>query len=229
MNQFIYPLVAVLLPLVACEITQGQVVGNSGSLARQLFLFDRNGDGRLDQRERAAMFPTAEKDPEPLDLELPLICDQRTEGTAGGGRVDSETQNDRTANLQMSIALNWPVIQSGNNPSEQQDAPARQAAREEANTNDDQSTAVTSYPAPEDRSPEPELPPARSLGHSKAVQYRMLRNLRLSQPEPVQYRQAAVFGATQGLVKREPSRYLPPVADCCAPARATFTLQVYER
>lgn len=210
--------VTAVLAFLAGTPAYGQVVGSSGSLADQFFRLDRNGDGRIDEVERASMQPPKQEPPLALSA-LPLICESQIDGGGGGGsssnRRESDVQAERAAmqkrqDLKPAVAVD---------PAEPEIGEVRQGEPHDA--------TVEGYPGPEETEVEPQAVPRRT-GLNKAVQYRLLQNARQSQPRPVQHRQAAVFGATQGLVKREPARYRPvaPIS-CCVPSRGAYQLQFY--
>ena len=212
---------AIAIALGLDIFASAQVLGPHKSLAAQLLQLDCNGDGRIDDRERAATQPKVQEDEQPEGSQLPLICEGEAHGLGAGGGGSAAAQSTQRAASQIRIQPRWVVQRI-----DQRRVVAPEGVRTmDENVQQEQSSepAAGGYPETEQQPVEPEMP-QRSVGLNKAVQYRLLQNRRIVQPRPVQYRQAAVFGATQGLVKREPTRYRPAAVavSCCGPCRVSF-------
>ena len=98
-----------------------------------------------------------------------------------------------------------------------------EAENEEAESEVSPESSTDGYPIAEQHPSESE-PLRRSVGLSKAVQYRLLQNRRPIQSQPMRYRQAAAFGATQRLVKHD---YQVTVEDHCAPTRTNLYCRLH--
>lgn len=209
----------------ACSVSvlvssaQGQQSTATGSYALQFLKFDRNGNGKLDPAERAAMNAKPAPAEQPI-AGLPLICEGESIGDGGGGGGSSasqtETQHHQHEHAAFQRQAQWRVVrhplpQPADEPQPNQQLP--EGAEDDA-------AHGYQVEAPSPAPPTPVPPP--SVGLSKAVQYRLLANRDRQRPRPTQYRQAAVFGATIGLTKRQPSRYLPIQCVCCNSRRSSL-------
>ena len=189
----------------------GQSFTSSSSYAAQLIRYDRNGDGRLDERERAAMTPRAEQK-EPVRGGLPLICDRQAEGDSlGGSRLVSEEQQAAA----LARLREEELRAQGAQPQRRQ--PRADPAADGNAAPPGERVAGDGY-APQQPTGQaaPPLPPARM---SRSVQYRLIKNEELRQVRANQVRKAATFGRTVGRNKRS----LGPKRSQC---RATISLEV---
>lgn len=211
---------AVAFVLLNGPLLSGQVLRPTDSLARQLLLFDSNGNGRIDPAERKAMQPQQES-VRPIDTGLPLICEGEASGGAGGGGSAASERNHNAIRSAEGAKVRRELHRLANQPERKPEEP--RAKGEVAESEDSSELTPEGYPISEPEPSEPE-PLRRSLGLSKAVQYRLLHNRRPSPSQPSQYRQAAVFGATQGLVKND---YRVAVEDHCAPSRASIYCRLH--
>ncbi len=199
--------------VILADQAQGQKPASTNSYAQELLRFDRNGNGKLDEAERAAL--AAENEPAELPFSgLPLICEGEATGAGGGGgssvsEIETQVEAQLPAGLGRQAVWRFqrhPLRQPAGAPLREQ--PPQEQAELDANDYQVQTPPIE----------QPSSPP-RSVGLSKAVQYRLLANRERQQTRPTRFRQAAVFGATIGLSKREPARYRPVQSSCCGCTR----------
>ncbi len=189
-------LVAALMPSDPVCWAQSSDLG--GSYARLLARYDRNGNGLLEARERAAMLAPVEEDPEPISLAaVPLVCEGETTGGGSGGASSSAAGQDQFAEQLGVRNVRWRRQQAvGGQPAddgEAQQADADQLAGE----------AAHGYPLP---SPTPAAPQRPSVQFRNAVQYRMQLNEQQAQARTQPFARAATFGPMLGRTKRYPRR-----------------------
>ena len=205
---------AVVFALISGPLVSAQVLRPADSIAAQLLLFDCNGNGRIDAAESAAMQAKQQPD-EHVSTAPPLICAGNAFGGGnGGGGTASEATQEESGNAD-GIHFRRGAHRLGHQREHSPEQAANESLDADLEVSPDSST--NGYPFVEEQPAEPE-PLQRSVGLSKAVQYRLLQNRRPTQSQR-RLRQAAVFGATQGLVKQD---YQVVIEDHCAPARTNL-------
>ena len=212
---------AFLVGAMLATSAQAQLHMPGDSLAARLLRFDRDGNGRIDPHELPAKNESTQHERLPA-AGLPLICDAQVYGPGGSGGAVASQQASESEQPQ-AHAANHRQPQRADQPHPHDRADGEV---EESQPHDRRSAVEGGYPVVAEPSEQPE-PRPRSVGLNKAVQYRLLLNRQQAQPRPQRYRQAATFGAVQGLVKQ--NRYRPVPDSCCAPTRSSFTLTIYSR
>ena len=193
------------LLLAVALVPAGMVRGQCADVgyAQLLIQFDRNGNGLLEDHERAAMLAASrEQAPQPLSA-FPLICEGQTFGGFGGAVARVEQQQESPPLPQVARH-----IQLRHNPFAENQPP------DDAQPDQDELASTHGYA--------PAAPPAprQPVRIRNAVQYRMLLNEQQAQPRSQPFAQAATFGPTIGLAKYYPRHSFAATAHVgCAGSR----------
>jgi hypothetical protein len=204
-------LMALLLAvaLLPAGISRGQFA--EGGYTQVLMQYDRNGNGLLEDHERAVMLTSSKRqEPQPLAA-FPLICDGQAAGGTGGATASAEQQGESPlSQVARHIQLRHDPF-AENQPSNDSTEPDQ----DELASTDGYTPAAT--PAP--RQP---------VQIRTAVLYRMMLNEQQVQPRSQPFAQAATFGPMVGRVRQYPQRsFTITVHGSCSCSRASLYLAGY--
>lgn len=184
-------LATALLPV---GIARGQYA--EGGLVQLLVQYDRNGNGLLEDHERAAMLAASKQEElQPLSA-FPLICEGQAFGGLGGAAASAEQQQSP------------PLHQVARHVQLRHQQFVDDQPQEDAQPDQEELASTDGYT--------PAAPPAprQPVRIRNAVQYRMTLNEQQAQPRSQPFAQAATFGPTVGLAKYYPRRTLAVHSTC---------------
>lgn len=201
----------VLFPVDSCR---AQFSAGEDSYAHLLAKYDRNGNGLLDDRERADLLAPPETQRPLMTPSYPLICEGNSIGGAGG----SSASVDQPAEQQPQDARHmlWQRRQFAEHLPQENPHPDRV---EEADGDRLAEESDDGYLP--DTSPRPPEPSRRNVHVRNVVEYRMRLNESQAQSRPQSYARAATFGPVLGLNKQR-VRFVSGHADTCCTARVSL-------
>ncbi len=202
-----------LLPIETCR---AQFPPGEGSYSQLLAKYDRNGNGLLDDRERAALLAPAE-DQQPLSVSaFLLICDGQSAGSASRSSASAEQQSSSPPQVARHVRWRWRQFAEDQPQGDPQPDQANLA--EGALLAEESAGGYTS-----ETSPQPPEPRRQSVRFRNVVQYRMLLNESRAQPHSQPFARAATFGPMLGRTKQQPRRYRAAYVDVgCVSSQASF-------
>jgi len=197
--------------LAPVGIAHGQFLSPEGGYAQLLAQHDRNGNGLLEDHERAAMLAVAENE-EPLPLSaFPLICEGQSTGFGGAAATADDAEESPPPQVARHVRLRGEQLAENQPPGD-------------ADPVQDEQAPTDGY-APAAPSAPPQVVRIRN-----AVQYRMLLNESQAQPRSEPFARAATFGPMVGRAKQYPRHYFAMTATAhvgCSCTRASLYLAGY--
>ena len=203
-------LVALMIGFVSpVEVARAQFSPLGISFGEWLAQHDRNGNGRIDAHERAALVASDKQQGETSDSTLPLICDGPP-AVGGGAGSNSVEDRQQPPPVEVERHARWH---------RQPFAERRNDDQAQPHESQDDQLAAEAAKQYDSGPPAPEPPQTQPVRFRRAVQYRMMLNERQRQPRPQYFTQAATFGPTIGLTKRS---FVSRADSCCGTCRVTI-------